>query len=133
MTPSQDSDSRLTERAQRLYWESERSVNAIASDLDISKGRLYELIRPLPVDVPCPRCGDPLAWPNRTGRDRGLLVCPSCGREVEEEDDETHLPKASPLPRKGTTLRKEDYSFLLGVLTAAVGTGWLAYRLLRRR
>ena len=133
MTPNQDSDTRLTERAQRLYWDSERSVNAIAGDLDISKGRLYELIRPLPVDVACPRCGEPLAWPNRTGRDRGLLVCTSCGLEVEEEDDEMHLPKASPLPGKTGTLGNEEYSFLLGVLAAAIGAGWVVYRLLRRR
>lgn len=133
MTPNQDSDTRLTERAQRLYWDSERSVNAIAGDLDISKGRLYELIRPLPVDVACPRCGEPLAWPNRTGRDRGLLVCASCGLEVEEEDDQTRLPKASPLPRKTGTLADEEYSFLLGVLAAAIGAGWVVFRLLRRR
>ncbi|MEX2528123.1 MAG: hypothetical protein WEA09_10845 [Gemmatimonadota bacterium] len=133
MTPNQDSETRLAERAQRLYWDSERSVNAIADDLDISKGRLYDIIRPLPVDVACPRCGEPLAWPNRTGRDRGLLVCPSCGLEVEEADDETHLPKASPLPRTTGTLGSGDYGFLMGALAAAVGTGWVVYRLLRRR
>jgi len=38
------------DRANELYWGSDRSVNQIADDLDLSKGALYEMIRPSPVD-----------------------------------------------------------------------------------
>lgn len=72
-------------RANELYWSSGRSVNSIAEDLDVSKGTLYGLLRPLRIGVPCPECGGDLEYPNRTARDRGLVVCADCGLEAEEE------------------------------------------------
>ena len=85
MAPSSE-DARQQERANRLYWESEESVNQIADDLDVSKGTLYTLIEPLPAGLPCPRCGAEMEYPNRTARDKGFLTCPAC--DLEEDVDE---------------------------------------------
>jgi len=78
----------LAPEANRLYWESDRSVNQIAHDLEISKGTLYELVRPLPAGLPCPRCGKEMVFPNRTAREKGFLTCPACGLEEEESEVE---------------------------------------------
>jgi hypothetical protein len=73
----------LTQRANTLYWESDRSVNQIADEMDLSKGMLYGMIRPLPAELPCPRCSTGLEYANRTARERGLLSCPACGLEAD--------------------------------------------------
>ena len=89
----------LTQRANELYWESDRSVNQIADEMDLSKGMLYGLIRPLPAELPCPRCSTGLEFANRTARERGLLSCPSCGLEHEEgevRDQWEEVAAASP-------------------------------------
>ena len=72
------------ERANELYWGSDRSVNDLADDLDLSKGALYSLIRPLSAAVDCPECGGEMSYANRTARDRGLVTCEACGLEEEE-------------------------------------------------
>jgi hypothetical protein len=76
----------LTQRANALYWGSDRSVNQIADEMDLSKGMLYGMIRPLPAELPCPRCSTGLEFANRTARDRGLLSCPACGLEGEADE-----------------------------------------------
>jgi hypothetical protein len=79
--PDQDA---LFEEANRLYWESEESVNHIGESLGLSKGVLYGLLEPLPAGLPCPKCGEEMVFPNRTARDKGFLECPECGMEEEE-------------------------------------------------
>ena len=79
--PDQDP---LFEEANRLYWESDKSVNQIGEELDLSKGMLYGLIAALPAGLPCPECGEGMVFPNRTARDKGFLECPECGKEEEE-------------------------------------------------
>ena len=82
---SQNSDpDTLFEEANRLYWESEESVNQIGEALGLSKGVLYGLISPLPAGLPCPGCGEEMVFPNRTAREKGFLACPGCGMEEEE-------------------------------------------------
>lgn len=82
---SQNSDhDALFNEANRLYWESEESVNQIGEVLGLSKGVLYGLIAPLPAGLPCPKCGEEMMFSNRTARDKGFLVCPECGMEEEE-------------------------------------------------
>lgn len=66
------------ERANELYWESNRSVNQIAEDLDLSKGALYAMIEPLAADRGCPLCGAEVVFSNRTAKERGRLDCPDC-------------------------------------------------------
>lgn len=82
------------EEANRLYWGSDLSVNALADRLGLSKSRLYEVIRPLPAGTPCPECGGTPGFPNRTARDRGLAECPECGAEVRAK----HQEDGSPVP-----------------------------------
>lgn len=72
------------ERANELYWGSDRSVNDLADDLELSKGALYALIDPLPADLECPECGGEMHYANRTARDRGYVTCEDCGLEEEE-------------------------------------------------
>ena len=62
----------------KLYWGSDISVNQIAEKLDLSKGRLYGLLVPLPTGEQCPDCGEETGYANRTARDRNRAMCPSC-------------------------------------------------------
>ena len=84
MATGQTEDHQLAQEANRLYWDSDRSVNQIADDLGMSKGTLYDVVEPRPAGVACPRCGREMSYPNRTARDRGFLDCPGCGFEEEE-------------------------------------------------
>ncbi|MDA0327804.1 MAG: hypothetical protein O2958_02145 [Gemmatimonadetes bacterium] len=119
-------------RANELYWSSERSVNQIADDLDLSKGALYGAIEPLSAEADCPMCGDGLVWPNRTAKDRNRLDCTTCDWSgsanettgyvslgVSEADLEGELP-APPLPPRSFVTRPNT---ILGgaILGAAVG------------
>ena len=81
---------KLIQRANDLYWRSERSVNQIADEMDLSKSRLYGLIHPFSAGHSCPGCGEGLVFPNRTAREKGFLFCPACGFE----GDRTALPEA---------------------------------------
>jgi hypothetical protein len=85
MTELADEDRELlrdmSDRANTLYWNSDRSVNSIASDLGLSKGRLYELIRPLGSEQECPNCQSELVFENRTSHEREDSVCPVCDLE----------------------------------------------------
>jgi len=84
------------DRANELYWGSDRSVNQIADDLDLSKGALYEMIRPLAAGLDCPQCGAEVVHSNRTARDRGRVDCTECGWDGSE--DEARAP-AGATPR----------------------------------
>lgn len=75
----------LAQKVNRLYWESDQSVNRIGEELGLSRSALYQLLDPLPAGLPCPHCNAEMAFPNRTARDRGFVVCPDCGLEEEEE------------------------------------------------
>lgn len=75
-----------TAAANELYWGSDTSVNQIAEDLDLSKGALYGMIRPLRSGLGCPDCGNEAVFANRTARERGMLACPTCSWEGGEED-----------------------------------------------
>jgi len=72
--------------ANRRYWETEESVNAIAEAMDVSKGRLYDLLLPLDAGVTCPSCGGALGFAHRTARQRGVVVCDACGFEGSVDD-----------------------------------------------
>jgi len=95
MSPEQPDQDALSQEANRLYWESEASVNQIGEELGLSKGTFYGLIVPLPAGFPCPGCGEEMVFPNRTARDKGFLVCPECGMEEEEAVVQTYWEGAS--------------------------------------
>lgn len=73
--------SATSEEANDLYWGSDLSVNQIAEKLDLSKGRLYEMIRPGPTGLSCPHCGTEADYPNRTAKLKGSVLCSECGFE----------------------------------------------------
>jgi hypothetical protein len=73
-------------RANQLYWESDKSVNQIADEMELSKGMLYGMIQPLAAGMPCPRCSSDMEYANRTARERGLITCSSCSLELDEKD-----------------------------------------------
>ena len=76
-------DLALKARANALYWESDESVNDIADRLELSKGALYGLVEALSARESCPECTGDLEFPNRTAREKGLVVCPEGGLEEE--------------------------------------------------
>lgn len=89
-----DSETKLAQKASKRYWESDESVNGIAERLGISKGRLYDVLRPLPVEGSCPKCGGtPPVFHNRTARDHDQVSCLQCGWEGDLEK----LGEAPPL------------------------------------
>jgi len=75
----------LREAVGGRYWHSSDGVNQIATALGLSKGRLYELIPPLPAGEDCPLCQGPLVFVNRSARDRGEGVCRGCTGAVSPE------------------------------------------------
>ena len=77
-------DQETERKANELYWGSSWSVNQIADELDLSKGVLYGIIRPWPSGLACPTCGEEVAYPNRTAKERRLVACASCGWGGEE-------------------------------------------------
>ena len=70
-------------KANKLYWGSDISVNQIAEKLDLSKGRLYGLLVPLPTGDQCPDCGEETGYANRTARDRHQATCSHCADGVQ--------------------------------------------------
>jgi hypothetical protein len=78
-----------TEEANTLYWTSDSSVNQIADKLDLSKGRLYEMIRPEPTGLSCPLCGTEADYPNRTAKVKSSVLCSECGF-VGSDDELVH-------------------------------------------
>lgn len=110
-----DIDGDVEARANRLYWDSDESVNQIAEELQLSKGTLYSVIEPLATGLACPDCGEELLYPNRTARDRGMVGCPACGFEGEEEealpaDEDEDLSSTTGFGDRGPLAAWEDMS-----------------------
>ncbi|MSR22160.1 MAG: hypothetical protein EXR92_01245 [Gemmatimonadetes bacterium] len=138
----------LAERAHDLYWNSDRGVNAIADDLGLSKGGLYELVQPLSSEKPCAECGTEMVFATRTARERGWSTCPFCGAGEEEEDPEEEKGRPPPAvripegpfagtssrPLTGTSSRplSGDRARILGGVLIGVAGVILLFRHLRR-
>ena len=138
----------LGQRANVSYWQSSRSVNQIAEEMDVSKSALYGLIDPLPTELLCPRCSTNLVYANRTARDRGLLCCSECGLEGDEEQLWERWQQTSASARLIVTTQRAQRRhaldagtptltlrdpFLLGVGLLLAATGfWLFFELRRR-
>ena len=123
------------DRANELYWGSDLSVNQIAEELDLSKGALYEMIRPLPADLACPLCGAEAVHPNRTAHERGLIVCPACGWEGDDAQADSLVPAPPPSQRRpraeGGPRARPGLTAPL-VIGAAVGVALFLWALRRR-
>lgn len=100
-TGTSDADARANE----LYWGSDRSVNQIADELDLSKGALYEMIRPSGTGLGCPECGAEVVHSNRTAKERAQVDCPSCGWDGTEEES---VPGDAPIARVRTPADEES-------------------------
>jgi len=74
------------ERANDLYWNSSDTVDKIAEQLGMSRNALYASVRPQPVGVDCPDCGEELVFPNRTSRATGQAMCLACEHTVPLDD-----------------------------------------------
>ena len=79
---TEGSDS-LAERVNELYWSGTMTVDDIVEDLGISRSSLYSTIEPVPAGLVCADCHERMVYTNRTMRDRGVAICPNCGRESE--------------------------------------------------
>jgi predicted RNA-binding Zn-ribbon protein involved in translation (DUF1610 family) len=95
------------DRANELYWRSDRSVNQIAEELDLSKGALYELIQPLQTDLGCPLCGVGVVHSNRTAKERGRVDCPACGWDGTEAEAVHGVESGTGRPSEGTATDAE--------------------------
>ena len=141
-------DQDLGARLNRLYWESEESVTAIADRLGISRRALYEALEPRPVGAACPECGSPLGFRNRTAAENREAECPECGRELEveegagdepEEGDSLDSPAleqeeaAAPLSPARRVPPSGDASLLGLVLLAGLVIGGVIVYFLRHR
>jgi hypothetical protein len=71
--------------ANRLYWESDKSVAEISETLDLSRRALYDAIEPLPADTTCPTCGGPMVYANRSARDNRQGTCYACATGSPQE------------------------------------------------
>lgn len=100
----------VVERANELYWESDRSVNQIADDLELSKGALYGIIEPEPSGLGCPLCGDEVVYSNRTAKEREMLDCPTCDWDGNPEEATAYDESAyrSPSERTGVDIPSSD-------------------------
>ncbi len=132
-------DQETREQLNRLYWESDASVSEIADRLDISRRALYDGIEPRPAGAPCPECGAPLGFRNRTTAESGEAECAKCGHVVELEaveggqapqvEQDLHAAALSPtrrVPPKGSG------PLLAMLLVVGLGVGALVAYVLRR-
>ncbi len=92
---SDNDGSRTAAEANRLYWNSEQSVNSIAEVMGLSKSSLYGLIDPLSSESKCPDCSAEMVYRNRTALDKEALSCPSCGLQTGNSSG------TKPKPAKG--------------------------------
>ncbi|HEX8674957.1 MAG TPA: hypothetical protein VF710_23860 [Longimicrobium sp.] len=65
--------------ANRLYWHSRDSVDALAARLGMSRHAFYQSIRPEPARRACAACGGELEFANRTARQTSRARCAGCG------------------------------------------------------
>jgi hypothetical protein len=65
--------------ANRLYWHSRDSVEALAARLGMSRHAFHQSIRPQSAGLPCAGCGGVLEFANRGARQGGRAHCGGCG------------------------------------------------------
>lgn len=123
----------------RLYWESDDPVSAIADRLGLSRRALYDDIEPLPAGAPCPECGGPLAFRNRTTAEAREAECGECGTEVsldgasfEPDPGVEQEHRAAPLSPTRRVPEAGSGVVLGALLLVGLGLGALAAYLLRR-
>jgi len=126
-------DERAAREANKLYWGSDSSVNKIAEALDLSKGRLYGLLVPLPTGEPCPDCGEETGYANRTARDREQPICSVCAegvgsRGTKASEKPAAIPKQTPARLRLPGTRSSQALLGAALLGVAAGLFFAAHR-----
>lgn len=90
--------------ANRLYWQTDRSVADIAEQLSVSRRALYELIQPESSGIRCGSCNGDVVFSNRSAKTSSHGRCVDCGSECDTnaepvETGETLTPYAAGWPR----------------------------------
>lgn len=135
-----ESNVTASREANRLYWQTDRSVADIATALGVSRRALYELIEPAVTAVSCGACGTRVVFANRSAKASGMARCPQCGSEADVEDSaDAHSavpPYAAGWPRSGESddgaLRARAIK-IGGAAMAGAAMGALAALLIVRR
>lgn len=101
--------------ANRLYWHSRDSVDALAARLGMSRHAFYQSIRPEPAGRACAACGGALEFANRTARQTSRARCAGCGSAervapppMQSVVIEDVLPTPPPPPSARVTFRGWD-------------------------
>lgn len=128
--------------ANRLYWQTDKSVADIAEQLGVSRRALYELITPESSGTSCAECGGDVAFTNRSAKTSAVGRCQQCGTECELTQDvrdvqETVPPIIAGWPRVKPVRRDDDLRMravkIGGVAAAGAAVGVLAGLLIVRR
>jgi len=90
--------------ANRLYWQTDKSVAEIAEKLNVSRRALYELVKPEAAGISCSACGGVVEYANRSAKQSGTGRCKNCGAECSagqdlEDVQEVVPPYAAGWPR----------------------------------
>lgn len=135
MSDPRTHDPKAVAEANRLYWETDSSVNQIADDLGLSKSSLYGLIEQLETGQSCPDCRSDLVFPNRTARDRGMVSCPACGFEAQADEvfAVAAVEGATAKLRASAGGVSHNTRVLAGTALLGLATGMLLSSVLRRR
>lgn len=86
MAQTIDGSDAQAQRANELYWSDSMTVDDIVTELGISRSSLYASIEPAPAGLICTDCQERMVHTNRTMRERGVALCPGCGRESAPGD-----------------------------------------------
>jgi hypothetical protein len=138
-----ESNTAAAKEANRLYWQTERSVAEIADKLTVSRRALYELITPQSSGMTCKSCGGDVVFTNRSAKAGNAGRCAKCGAEydttVDDDDDaeETLTPYAAGWPRVVQRHNTDDVRGramrLGGAAVAGAALGAIAALLVMRR
>lgn len=108
MVQTMDVTNSLAERANELYWSASMTVDDIVEELGISRSSLYSSIEPLPAGLICADCHERMVFTNRTMRDRGVAVCPNCGRESEPGEAQGEAPEEGAAADEERTVEDDE-------------------------
>ena len=115
--------------ANRMYWEGNLSVAAIAEELEISRRALYDAVIPTDAGAECPQCGGPLQYVNRSSRAALAATCAQCGAEADlgsERSVEAPPPASAGAQASERELRERSIALggaaLAGALLGALAT-----------
>lgn len=110
----------------RLYWNSDGTVEELTTRLGMSRQALYACINPLSAGATCHECGGEMVFANRTSRTTRKARCTGCGA-TERVAAEIAAVAPAPEGAKPVSLRApESAGRRRGWRQWTGGTGWAA-------